>query len=66
MPYKFKSTAAAIDRDLRNCRTDDENERAALDGALAIVGRQTFSSEAEISVTLEASDDEISVTVAAA
>jgi hypothetical protein len=63
---EFKSTAAAIDRELQNHRTDDPYQKAAVRGALAIVGEQTYSNEEELKVTLEASEDSIVVVVAKA
>lgn len=63
---EIKSTASAIDRDLQNVRTDDPYQKAAIRGALAVVGEQTYSNDEELKVTLEASADSIVVVVAKA
>ena len=62
----FETKTVGMDQDLRNYRTDDPFEKAALSGARAVVARAPFDNNDDLKVSVSASEDEISVTVAKA
>lgn len=60
---EFETTGASLDQDARNYRTDDQHEKAAVDAVLAIAGRQLFDNGQVLTVSADASEDGVSVTV---
>ena len=61
----FKTTAAYLDREADNIRTEDEHELAAVDAIKAINQRGLFENSAEVEVSWKADEDGVEVSVSA-